>query len=564
MAYLALYRQWRPQLFGDIIGQRHITQTLQNALATNQVAHAYLFCGPRGTGKTTMAKVLAKALVCQERNSVEPCNQCINCREIVSGISMNVIEIDAASHRGIDDIRDLREKIKFAPVAGNKRIYVIDEVHMLTSEAFNALLKTLEEPPPHAVLILATTEAHKVPLTILSRCQRFDFHRIGLSDLLSRLREVCDKASFQVEDEALKLIARAAEGGLRDALSMLDQAAAFGNKQITCANVHQILGTVPQEVLEEMAGALASQETAVGLKIIDSLFTQGKDLYLFGRDLTAYLRRLLLWHIVPELENELSSEEKGALENQARFFNQEQLTQILHILTQAEQNMRWSTQPRVLLELAIVQSALPSVSDGNDVAGKIMPALEERLTALENKIALLTSKTGKEIKEKEQKSKRKEEILPDVDVSQPSRLTKTIKNIIPSAKELTLPKINDLWPEILKAVKNINVPVYTYLSKGQLAELKESILYLTFPGDDLFNQEQMEKMENRKIVEEVMSSFFEQKCQLRCINSTRSWPEKSFLTEGKISVAETCKFFEAEEVVFSSGENQEADKMLDW
>ncbi|HAG09010.1 MAG TPA: DNA polymerase III subunit gamma/tau [Desulfotomaculum sp.] len=563
MAYLALYRQWRPQLFGDIIGQRHITQTLQNALATNQVAHAYLFCGPRGTGKTTAAKVLAKALVCQERTSVEPCNQCINCREIVSGVSMNVIEIDAASHRGIDDIRSLREKIKFAPVAGNKRIYVIDEVHMLTSEAFNALLKTLEEPPPHAVLILATTEPHKVPLTVLSRCQRFDFHRIGFSDLLSRLRDVAAKASFQTEDEALKLIARAAEGGLRDALSMLDQAAAFGNKQITCANVHQILGTVQQEVLEEMASALANQETAVGLKIIDSLFTQGKDLHLFGRDLTAYLRRLLLWHIVPDLENELSPGEKAVIENQARFFNQEQLTQILHILTQAEQNMRWSTQPRVLLELAIVQAALPSVSGGSDIAGRVMPALEERLNALENKIALLTNETGKEIKEKEQKSKRKEEMLPD-EAGQPSQLTKTIENIILSGKELTLPRVGELWPEILKAVKNISIPVYTYLSKGQPAQLKENILYLVFPADDLFNQKQMEKTENKKIAEEVLSNIFEQKCRLRCLSATHSLPEKPFLTEGKISLTEACELFKAEEVIFSGGENQEADKMLDW
>lgn len=563
MAYLALYRQWRPQLFGDIIGQRHITQTLQNALATNQVAHAYLFCGPRGTGKTTTAKVLAKALVCQERNSVEPCNQCINCREIVSGVSMNVMEIDAASHRGIDDIRSLREKIKFAPVAGNKRIYIIDEVHMLTSEAFNALLKTLEEPPPHAVLILATTEPHKVPLTILSRCQRFDFHRIGFGDLVSHLREVAAKTSFQVEDEALKLIARAAEGGLRDALSILDQAAAFGNKQITCANVHQILGTVQQEVLEEMVDSLARQETAVGFKIIDTLFTQGKDLYLFGRDLTAYLRRLLLWHIAPDLENELSPEEREVLKNQALFFSQEQLTQILHILTQTEQNMRWSAQPRILLELAMVQATLPQANGSSDAAGRVMPALEERLTILENKIELLTSEAGKEIKEKEQKSKRKKEILPDI-AGQPSRLTKKIENKILPRKELTLPMIDELWPEILEAVKNISMPVYTYLSKGQPGQLKENVLYLAFPADDLFNQEQMEKIENRKIVEEVLSSFFEHKCQLRCLSVTHSLPEKPFLAEGKISVTEACKLFKAEEVFFPGGENQEADKMFDW
>jgi len=558
VAYLALYRQWRPQLFCDIIGQRHITQTLQNALATNQVAHAYLFCGPRGTGKTTAAKVLAKALVCRERNSVEPCNQCINCREITTGVSMNVIEIDAASHRGIDDIRSLREKIKFAPVTGNKRIYIIDEVHMLTSEAFNALLKTLEEPPPHAVLILATTEPHKVPLTILSRCQRFDFHRIGFSDLLSRLQDVAAKASFQVEDEALKLIARAAEGGLRDALSMLDQAAAFGNKQITCTNVHQILGTVQQEVLEEMAGALANQETAVGLKIIDTLFTQGKDLYLFGRDLTAYLRRLLLWHIASDMENELSPGEKEALENQASFFSREQLTQILHILTQAEQNMRWSSQPRVLLELAIVQAALPQASGGSDAAGSIMPALEERLTALENKIALLTKEKEKETKEKEQKTKRKEEMLPGKENKENK------ENIILPRKELTLPGISELWPEILKAVKSISMRVYTYLSKGQPTQLKENILYLAFPVDDLFNQEQMEITENRKIVEEVLSSFFEQKCQLRCLSATYSLSEKPSFVESKISVTEACKLFKADEISFSGGENQEADKMFDW
>lgn len=553
MAYLALYRQWRPQLFQDIIGQRHITQTIQNALIANQVAHAYLFCGPRGTGKTTMAKVLAKALVCQKRNSADPCNQCINCQEITTGVSMNVLEIDAASHRGIDDIKDLREKIKFAPVAGNKRVYIIDEVHMLTNEAFNALLKTLEEPPPHAVLILATTEPHKVPLTILSRCQRFDFHRISFKDLLSRLSDVAARASFQVEDGALQLIARAAEGGLRDALSMLDQAAAFGNNQITRENVHQILGTVQQEVLEEMTTALASRKTTAGLKLIDTLFTQGKDLYLFVRELTACLRRLLLWHIAPDMEKELTPAEKEALRNQATCFDQEQLKRVLYILTQVEQNMRWSTQPRVLLELALVQATSPQIN--NTAADNITPALEQRIIALENKIALLIKEKKGESKKKEEVFRVKENIVLHKDTSNKEKIFK---------KELTFSNICALWSEILNAVKDINMPVYTYLFKGQPVQLEGNILYLAFPPEDSFNKEQLKKTENKKIAEEVLSSFFKQKCRLSNLSATQSLPEEPSLAEKKISVTETCKLFKAKEINIPCGENQEADKIFDW
>jgi DNA polymerase-3 subunit gamma/tau len=339
------------------VGQEHITRTLKNALAGNRVGHAYLFCGPRGTGKTTTAKVLAKALNCSSRQQgAEPCNACSSCREIAAGSSLDVIEIDAASHRGIDEIRDLREKIGFLPTAGAYRVYIIDEVHMLTQEAFNALLKTLEEPPGHVVFILATTEPHKLPLTILSRCQRFDFHRIGLRPLLDRLREVCRGAGLEVEEEALYHIARAADGGLRDALSILDQVAAFGEKRVTAKDVHDLLGTVREDVLDAAVAALCARDAAAALKIVRSLVEQGRDLRLFVRELLGRLRALLLLLVSRDLGEELSPREKEKFAGEAEALGEKRLQFLLGIFNRAEQEMRWSFSPRITLEVALVQA----------------------------------------------------------------------------------------------------------------------------------------------------------------------------------------------------------------
>lgn len=346
MAYLALYREWRPRAFREVVGQEHITRTLVNSLKSGRVAHAYLFCGPRGTGKTSTAKVLARALNCLGPDGIEPCGRCGNCLEIQEGTSMDVIEIDAASNRGIDEVRELRENIKFSPASGSKRVYIIDEVHMLTDPAFNALLKTLEEPPVHAVFILATTEPHRVPLTILSRCQRFDFHRISPAGMADRLRQVAAGAGIELEDGALELMVRAADGGLRDALSLLDQARSFGDGRVTAGDVHRILGTVREEVLENLYSLMAAGRAGECLALVGEISEGGADLRLFVRELTAYMRGLML----RALSGEDSPAGPGGPPEMSKIL------EVLTVLTRLEQEMKWSTQPRVLLEVALVRS----------------------------------------------------------------------------------------------------------------------------------------------------------------------------------------------------------------
>ena len=356
-SYTALYRRWRPQLFSEVVGQEHVTRTLQNALESDRVAHAYLFCGLRGTGKTTMAKLLAKALNCQEGVQAEPCNQCHFCREITEGRSMDVQEIDAASNRGIDEIRDLREKVRYSSAQNRYKVYIIDEVHMLTNEAFNALLKTLEEPPPGVVFILATTETHKLPLTVISRCQRFDFHLLETRQVAGRLREVADAINFQIDDESLFLLARQAEGSLRDAMGFLEQCRAYGGEKINHQQVLDILGLASPETIHQLMESVVQEDIQSGLAEIKDIVFRGRDLHRFLKEMLLYLRKLILLQVG---ENESSVLEdvpalKPYLLKHRGRMDHRVILEMLEILQELTYQLKGASQPHFLFELAFLR-----------------------------------------------------------------------------------------------------------------------------------------------------------------------------------------------------------------
>ena len=356
MAYQALYRTWRPQRFEDVVGQEMITKTLRNAVMTNQTSHAYLFTGPRGTGKTSTAKIFAKAINCHHQENGEPCNECEICKAITNGSLNDVLEIDAASNNGVEEIRDIRDKVKYAPTQADYKVYIIDEVHMLSTGAFNALLKTLEEPPANVVFILATTEPHKIPATIISRTQRFDFKRITSATILKRMEYILNQKGIQYEDAALKVIAKAAEGGMRDALSILDQVISFGENNVTLENALLVTGSVTKTDLLNYLQAVVDQKTPEALEMIHKLVQDGKDASRIVEDLVEYCRDLLLYQQSPAM---LEETELGMLDEDFKKFAQEiepeTVYQMINILNEQQENMRYTSHPTVYLEVLTVK-----------------------------------------------------------------------------------------------------------------------------------------------------------------------------------------------------------------
>ena len=361
MDYQVSARKYRPGTFDDVVGQSHVVQTLMNAVDTKRIAHAYLFSGTRGVGKTTIARILAKALNCEQGPTGHPCNTCVNCVEITQGTSVDVMEIDGASNTSVDDVREIRENVKFSPFRGHYRVYIIDEVHMLSNSAFNALLKTLEEPPSHVVFIFATTEIHKIPATIMSRCQHYNFRRIARQEIIDRLRHVATQDGMTIEDRSFTALARASEGSMRDGLSLLDQAVAFGGKTITHADLEVLLGAVPQELVQGMSAAILAQDSSAALAVLANLLDQGHDLKAFCSDVVELLRNLLVASVVPagpELRGliESSEEDIQQLAAEAKKLTPEQLQELLTIFSQAEDSLRYSAHPRFVLEAAAVRA----------------------------------------------------------------------------------------------------------------------------------------------------------------------------------------------------------------
>ncbi len=504
MAYQALYRVWRPQVFHDVVGQEHITRTLQNALIQEKFSHAYLFSGPRGTGKTSAAKILAKAVNCEKAPTSEPCNECAACKGIMDGSISDVIEIDAASNNGVEEIRDIRDKVKYAPSAVRYKVYIIDEVHMLSIGAFNALLKTLEEPPKHVIFILATTEPHKIPLTIISRCQRFEFKRIPHQAMVERMREITDSLNIATEDQALPLIAKAAEGGMRDALSLLDQAISFSGDKITADDVLSITGAVSQQFLTEAAQSLLNHDVVGALYTVDQLIKHGKEPTRFIEDLIFYFRDMLLYQTAPHLEGMF---ERAVVDDTFKKIASEtsasHIYKIIHQLNESQQEMKWTNHPRIFLELALVkicqlQKDTPSVS--NDQLGMLI----ERINRLEAEL--------NEWKEKgftAEKQKYPEENLQDKEKramkTSSMRQTKAsvgiIKEMLKNATKQDLNWLSNQWGMFLEKLKVREIAAQAVVLDAKVVAASKTAFVLAFKHE--FHC-QMAASQKRNIIEKVL------------------------------------------------------------
>ena len=382
MSYTALYRKFRPSEFEDVKGQDHIITTLQNQIKANRIGHAYLFCGTRGTGKTTVAKIFAKAVNCEHPVNGSPCGECEMCRSIAAGTSMNVIEIDAASNNGVDNIREIREEVAYRPTEGRYKVYIIDEVHMLSIGAFNALLKTLEEPPEYVIFILATTEVHKIPITILSRCQHYDFKRISIETIKDRMQELMDVEHVDVEDKALRYIAKAADGSMRDALSLLDQCIAFYlGQKLTYDNVLEVLGAVDTDVFSKLLRKVLERDVAGVLDIVEELVMQGRELSQLASDFTWYLRNLLLVKTSDNIEDvlDVSTENMRQLQEEAEMIETDVLLRYIRIFSELSGQLRYATQKRVMLEVALIKLCTPAMETEQD-------SLLDRIRAVEEKV----------------------------------------------------------------------------------------------------------------------------------------------------------------------------------
>jgi DNA polymerase-3 subunit gamma/tau len=500
MSYQVFARKWRPQVFEDVVGQGHITRTLQNAITTNRLAHAFLFSGPRGVGKTTTARILAKALNCKEGPTPTPCGKCDSCRETAAGTSVDVIEIDGASNRGIEHIRELRETVKYAPVGGKYKVYVIDEVHMLTNEAFNALLKTLEEPPPHVIFIFATTEPQKIPATIHSRCQRYGFKRIALAEITAKLREITDKEGITISDQGLSMIARAAEGSMRDSQSLLDQAVSYSGMSIKDEDLQTTLGAVAQETLRAFADGILARDAGRLLKHIDALLEQGQDMRQLLAGLVEHIRNLLIVSIAkdPDRAIELPATDVELIRQQAASTNPERLVLLFDSLSKTLDEMRWSPHQRFTLEVGLVKAC--SIAPLRPLAEVLerMKILETQLGAGGNPAA--ARPVGVHERPAGYAAVRKAEPAAPT-------ASKAATTGIPASP-------SDPWKRIMAVLKQKKPNLSSALGTSSLLELTDDALVVGIQGS-AFQLELAEKKESRELIEQLAAETLGKHLQVR-------------------------------------------------
>jgi DNA polymerase-3 subunit gamma/tau len=514
----AYYRKWRPQQWDEVVGQEHVITTLRNAVRAGRVAHAYLFAGPRGTGKTTTARLLAKAVNCTHADAAaRPCGQCECCASVNANRFMDLIEIDAASNTSVEDVRELREKIAFAPSMGQYKVYIIDEVHMLSTAAFNALLKTLEEPPPHAIFILATTEIHKIPATVLSRCQRYEFRRIPVMEIVSRLKTMAEREGLSVDVDALTLIARQATGSLRDAESLLDQLASTGGA-VTLARAQETLGTAASENVVQLVNALLEQNAAAGLSMIHAALDRGSDPRQFARQLVEYLRGLLLIRLGNAEQVETTQEMRAVMAKQAAAFDTARLLEAVQVFNAAAADQRSTWQPGLALELALAQAleekqAAEPLAEPARATARRQPEPQpvERQPDHQPGHLAQTAATRRSEPAEEQKATREE---PKANLESAAGQTSTPQ---PAGKPgaLSLNSLQQNWTKIRAVVKKRKMQVEALLNSCQLVGIKDNVLLLGFTTDVL--KQKMESNDNLAIVREGIQAVMGVDIQVACV-----------------------------------------------
>ncbi len=536
MSYLVLALKYRPQTFDEIVGQEHVSKTLKNAITSGKVAHAYLFSGPRGIGKTTTARILAKALNCKESPTPQPCNKCTSCVEIVRGSSLDVLEIDGASNRGIDEIRALRENVKFAPVSSRYKIYIIDEAHQITHDAFNALLKTLEEPPRHVIFMLATTQPEKIPPTILSRCQRFSLKLIPQKKIFDRLNYIVGKEKLKIEKEVLDLIAFRGEGSLRDAQSLLDQVISYaGNKKIDLQETNFILGVLPFERLVEFSDLIAEHKAREILSLIDEITESGYNLDQFIKDLRQHFRNMLLIKVAGKNTKILQLPDKhlGILLGKGAQFTEENMVRIIDLLSKTYESMKWSEQPRLVIEVDMFRLCQPYIPIGEII---------ERIGRLEKSLTL-DEKKGNPSAERYVQEDKKSPLM----VREGKKL--------PAGNNSQIKEITERWEEVLESVRKLDIPLHSCLLEGSPVRMERELLHIVFPKNYSFHKDRVEKKSN--IIEQALKEVLGKEIKIKCItgetNTTSRSQEK---TEEEVAVPN-------QEPVFNSEEKKEVDPVVE-
>ena len=513
MAYTALYREWRPKTFNDVVGQEHITTTLKNQILNHRIAHAYLFCGTRGTGKTSTAKVFAKALNCLNLQDGEPCNECEMCRKINEGLAIDVTELDAASNNGVDKIRDIIDDVKYPPQEAKYKVYIMDEVHMLSAGAVNAFLKTLEEPPNNVIFILATTDPQKLPITILSRCQRFDFKRINNNEITARLRKIVDDQNVLADERSLNLIARVSDGAMRDSLSILDQAISMGNGNVDYNTVVSMLGLVTNEHLFNLTNAVIQRSVEKSIGIIEDVIYSGKDIYLFIKDLITHYRNLLMAKVTnnPEEVLDMSEENIALIKEQSARLRAEEIMRCIRILQEAENNAKLSKQARLYLELAIIKMCKIEYDTSSEVMLTRLNKLEENLKNGSIKVATVESQNNNINAVKKS--------INNVESKKPTQ-TQHIEETLSgnSDSRITINDVQKAWRDILEAFKARRAMVISSLIQiGKPIACANGIVTVQFEKQYQFSRDRLSESKNKPIINEVFSEILQENIKVNFV-----------------------------------------------